>query len=567
MTKGFILVENRPLDINSIVQKHIPFLPNDWGFIHYDQFPINSLTDYNILLTQAEFWEAIPFDKILVIQHDSAFLRAGIEEFMEWDYIGAPLKHIPGHMNGGLSLRSRDKMIEVCQKFKWSPQEGNEDIFFVNNLREIGAKLPNIEAAHRFSTETYGLIGSMGVHALNKWVTPERYEEILNQYKDPTIHQQFERVSVGGDCSQHMGLLRDLASECKHVTEFGVGNTTWAFLEAGTAEVHTYDIEEKECLTKLVKAGVRFHCENVLTANIDRTDLLFIDTYGCYSQLSQELHRHAKNVSKYIVIHDTVSWGHRDETGGWVPRSVAVNYVKSAKDGLIPAIHDFIKGQNDWIVDRHLTNNNGLTVLSKRKVVRKLYTSYYIDKNKDRQAEYDYCLDHNLANPLIDRIYIIADKLYPKMQHRKIVPVIRTERPTYNDFFALINETIGNDEIAMISNTDIHFNSTLKLVSALPDTCLALSRWEGDVLHNERYSQDVWIVQGKVKQGMQGNFYLGIRGCDNRISWEIKNVGYRIINPSLSVQCLHVHTSEVRNYGIECIPRPYHPVEICEYIF
>ena len=48
-------------------------------------------------------------------------LKSGIEEFLKWDYIGAPWeKPKEGCFvgNGGLSLRTRDKMIEITEKYK-----------------------------------------------------------------------------------------------------------------------------------------------------------------------------------------------------------------------------------------------------------------------------------------------------------------------------------------------------------------------------------------------------------------------------------------------------------------
>jgi hypothetical protein len=46
---------------------------------------------------------------------------------------------------------------------------------------------------------------------------------------------------------------------------------------------------------------------------IERTDMLFIDTWHKYGQLSEELRMHSPNVDKYIVLHDTTSYEYRDE--------------------------------------------------------------------------------------------------------------------------------------------------------------------------------------------------------------------------------------------------------------
>ena len=65
------------------------------------------------------------------------------------------------------------------------------------------------------------------------------------------------------------------------------------------------------------------------------------------------------------------------------------------------------------------------------------------------------------------------------------------------------------------------------------------------------------------------DFYLGKLGCDNRIAWELKNVGYSLTNDCNLIQSVHVHETKKRNYkqtfvgskeheeNKEVVPPPY----------
>lgn len=204
-----------------------------------------------------------------------------------------------------------------------------------------------------------------------------------------------------------------------------------------------------------------------------------------------------------------------------------------------------------------------------------LWTSFYQDRKPERAAELEHCIYRNIANPHIDVMVVLLEgkkKDFPILKHKKI-QVVEVERPTFRTFFDLINYNVEPDDISMVSNTDIYFDESVELMRKVlnPDTCLALSRWhyhgpghpEGDiVLHNEKFSQDVWVFMGKVKKIIYADFFLGIRGCDNRIAYELNQAGYYVFNPARSIRCIHYHRSEIRNYGNETVKMPYLPVPV-----
>ena len=96
----------------------------------------------------------------------------------------------------------------------------------------------------------------------------------------------------------------------------------------------------------------RFRCADTLKIEIDETDLLFIDTKHTYGQLAKELELHGNRAKKYIIFHDTVTFGN-------------VDMGSSRGRGLMPAIHEFIEKNPHWKIIEHFDNNNGLTVVGR----------------------------------------------------------------------------------------------------------------------------------------------------------------------------------------------------------
>jgi hypothetical protein len=94
-----------------------------------------------------------------------------------------------------------------------------------------------------------------------------------------------------------------------------------------------------------------FHQADVLEVEIEETDLLFIDTWHVYQQLKQELRLHASKARRYVVLHDTTTFGREGETAGHL--------------GLWPAIEEFLELGTFRLAQRY-QNNHGLTVLERK---------------------------------------------------------------------------------------------------------------------------------------------------------------------------------------------------------
>jgi GT2 family glycosyltransferase len=165
------------------------------------------------------------------------------------------------------------------------------------------------------------------------------------------------RVSMSSDINEHLLRLRTLASECEAVTEFGTrtANSTIALLAAQPTKLVSYDLcqhaDANIVYSMCGRTTLSLIERNVLDIEIEPTDLLFIDTLHTFKQLSAELALHASKVRRYIVLHDTVTFGMVGEDGLL---------------GLRPAVDQFLNLHNEWNIYEEWPNNNGLMVLARR---------------------------------------------------------------------------------------------------------------------------------------------------------------------------------------------------------
>lgn len=168
-----------------------------------------------------------------------------------------------------------------------------------------------------------------------------------------------KHLLANSDIREHLGLLHGLALDCNKIIELGLrsGVSTSALLASG-ANVTSYD-NDKSCakyandLRKAYPHTFAWILADSRKVMIPECDMLFIDTDHTYATTKTELFRHRVSVRKWIILHDTETFGRKDRKPGTGP-------------GIMTAIDEFTKEFcHVWRVMLHLRNNNGLTILEK----------------------------------------------------------------------------------------------------------------------------------------------------------------------------------------------------------
>lgn len=187
-------------------------------------------------------------------------------------------------------------------------------------------------------------------------------------------NQYIEFSGMKTDINEHLPILRKYALDCKHITEFGSRgmHSSLALLSAYPEKAIFYDINhpskfgvDLDSILELAKQSnieMKFNICNVLSVDIEETDLLFIDTWHTYIQLKNELKKHGSKVRKYIIFHDTTLFGESDEKDWYGLRT-----HETETRGLNAAINEFLQENSNWILLEKLENNNGLTIIKNTK--------------------------------------------------------------------------------------------------------------------------------------------------------------------------------------------------------
>lgn len=209
---------------------------------------------------------------------------------------------------------------------------------------------------------------------------------------------------------------------------------------------------------------------------------------------------------------------------------------------------------------------------------------YFIHPNSLRQKEIEYCLQALLKNQYIDKIYLLNEKQYTETElglshfenkeliNEKIEQKIIGHRLKYKDFFDFVDEIQG---YCILINSDIFLDDSVSnlFVSDLSICKSAFSQLRFEYLGNldtknckifgpRPDSQDTWIIHSNYnipkKQRKAFDFHLGKPGCDNKIIYLFRILGYKVYNSPSFVKTYHYHTSQVRNYDSkDLIAQPY----------
>ena len=197
-----------------------------------------------------------------------------------------------------------------------------------------------------------------------------------------------------------------------------------------------------------------------------------------------------------------------------------------------------------------------------------LFIQFFIPPSNVRRNEINTCLKNNIGNPFISHIYLMNERIYTDEElgvtSYKIIQVLTPHRMKYGDVFNYC-DIMNISGYIIVSNADIFFNSTLRHIFKsdihLEPIMMAQLRYEysQNPLKIKIYentnggSQDTWIYHSRFNCMLANNrafdFILGIPGCDNRITYIVKLLNFKLINDPAAIMCLHYHSSNIRNYS------------------
>jgi len=211
-----------------------------------------------------------------------------------------------------------------------------------------------------------------------------------------------------------------------------------------------------------------------------------------------------------------------------------------------------------------------------------VFTQFFVHKNKSRNEEIRYCLAQNYANPHIDHIHLLNERIYTDEEMGLAAPVsdkVRQEvigkRLTFQSVFQYIREQ-GLKGYFVLLNADIFLDDSVRFLRAstmhLKKQALALLRYEFNPttapmetapLFGPRFdSQDTWILHSqfpiKLAQEKLFAFDFGRPGCDNKFVYLMRVLGYDVVNDPELIRTYHYHRSIMRDYfGKEVLPQPW----------
>jgi len=384
----------------------------DIKIIKLDYNNLNQAT-YSKLLASLEFWDLIIGEKVLIHQEDSCIFKYNIDEFLEWDYIGAPWKHDVYKDvkvgNGGFSLRSKSIMKQIINKIAIKKYKSKylvydkemvicpEDVYFVSNMYEykIG-KIAPFEIAKLFSTESINEINSLGGHQFwlcdINWENRIKYNMLIMQNN---LTNQQKNIVINYPNLFHKYLLNisNLNSNISYiVTKKAVINKKLI------SHIHCYKLEFLSTMFLEYIDIIIKYFDIIVTYVIDDNNIL--DIYNNITFIKQE--NYGADIGGKFHVVDYLNKNNVDYS------HIFFIHSKSDDELRLKYITPFIKNI-DIIVNKLINNNiciiNNLLTNEYKWNVNKLYMEELI-------KYYDICVyDYKFTEFIQGNFYILNKKI------------------------------------------------------------------------------------------------------------------------------------------------------------
>lgn len=213
-----------------------------------------------------------------------------------------------------------------------------------------------------------------------------------------------------------------------------------------------------------------------------------------------------------------------------------------------------------------------------------LIQQFFLPSNSLRKNEIIDTLKRNTSVDQLTKIILLNEKIYSKTelglndkQMNKIQQVNIGKRLSYRDVFDFVQKS-GLKGYIVFTNSDIFVDKTIENIYITPlkaeKTFMAQLRFEFNPtqkflqqskLYGEwiSYSQDSWGYHTNFQPSIDivskiFDIPFGKPGCDNKLIYLMRILGYNIINNPYLIKTYHHHSSQTRNYDVsDTLASPY----------
>ena len=200
---GFNLVVISYSGYHKMIQEKLPYafvydISDRHITIDDNGIPNIYIPSYNAILMDAEFWQILPGETVLIFQRDCIMFRPFSDHYLLYDYAGANYYSncapLFGGINGGFSIRNRTTMLECLEKVTWNdiakyrqyhemPEEittTHEDVFFTHACEILRKNVPDKYSRTFLCIETDTNDSTAVHHGWNKdYITCDNLNRLL----------------------------------------------------------------------------------------------------------------------------------------------------------------------------------------------------------------------------------------------------------------------------------------------------------------------------------------------------------------------------------------------------
>ena len=188
----------------------------------------------------------------------------------------------------------------------------------------------------------------------------------------------------------------------------------------------------------------------------------------------------------------------------------------------------------------------------------RFFVSFYTDPaDKYHNTEIRECLTRNASASFFNEVHVVCEdeeaETFIRANYPDSVKIHRVSaRPTYKAIMAFADTDAQDGDINVLANADIIFTPSILMLRyiEMTNTMVCLQRWEHDndraSIQIKNSSQDAWCWKNQLEDIDSFDFQIGLPAADNRLAYEVKSMGYNIINPCIDIVTIHSHKNKTR---------------------